>query len=150
MKRNGGRFYSLALGAAIPVWASLAMSGETAFNPLQALSGRWEARDPAANAGAGRTTADCKANAYEYRLTNDGKHVELLLHRNGVTERERYVVLSVESNRVLLFIEGERRRNEYGGPVVWWAVFDGHHRFRWRRDDWPRNNLTALEWRRCW
>jgi hypothetical protein len=145
MRRNGGRLYSLALGAAIPIWASLAMSGETAFNPLQALSGRWEARDP-----GGGSAADCKASWFEYRLSGDGKHVELVLHRNGVTERERYLVLSVEGNRVLLFIEGERRRNEYGGPVVWWAVFDGHNRFRWRRDDWPRNSMTALEWRRCW
>src|SRR5262245_17234865 len=145
MQRNGGRLYSLALGAAIPVWASLATLGETAFNPLKALSGRWETRDP-----GGVGTADCKASWFEYRPSDDGKHVELLFHRNGATEREHYLVLFVERDRVLLFIEGERRRNEFGGPVVWWAVFDGHNRFRWRRDDWPRNSVTALEWRPCW
>jgi hypothetical protein len=145
MRRKGGRLYSLGLGAAVPVWVALAGMGETAFNPLEALSGRWEARDP-----AGRAAGDCSANWWEYRISADGAHVELILHRHGTTERERYRVLHVAADRVLLFIEGERRRNEYGGPVTWWAVFDSRNRFRWRRDDWPDNAVTALEWRRCW
>ncbi len=144
--RKGGRLHSLALGAAIPVWASFATLGETTFNPLHALSGRWEAQDPR----IGRKSAGCQAQWYEYRISADGRHVELSLHRDGKTRRERYQVLHVLNDRVLLFIEGERRLTEYGGPVTWWAVFDGHNRFRLRRDDWPRNTVTAIEWRRCW
>jgi hypothetical protein len=145
MRRYGGRLYSLGLGAALPVWVALAGLGETQFNPLHALSGRWEARPP----GASAAPAECKASWWEYRLSTDRRHVELVLHRDGATERERYRVLHVRGDRVLLFIEGERRRNQYGGPVTWWAVFDGRNRFRWRRDDWPDNTITALEWRRC-
>jgi hypothetical protein len=147
MTRNRGRLYSLGLGAAIPLWAAMATMGEAAFNPLHALSGRWEARGPAA--GLGRA-ADCRANSYEYRISADGRHVELLASRGGKTERERFVVMHVANDRVLLLVEGEPGRTEYGGPIVWWAVFDGHNRFRWHRDDWPRNSMTALEWRRCW
>jgi hypothetical protein len=146
MTRSRGRLHSLALGAAIPLWGALAAMGEAAFNPLHALSGRWEARGPDVDRAAG----DCRANAYEYRISGDGRHVELLLHRGGKTERERFVVMHVENDRVLLFVEGEPGRNEFGGPIVWWAVFDGHNRFRWHRDDWPRNSLSAIEWRRCW
>ncbi|HEY7608482.1 MAG TPA: hypothetical protein VIF14_04550 [Alphaproteobacteria bacterium] len=145
MMRVEGRLHSLALGAAVPLWAALASLGEASFNPLHALSGRWEARDPAA-----RDTADCRANSDEYRISGDGRHVELLLHRGGKTRRERFVVMHVANDRVLLFVEGEPGRNEYGGPIVWWAVFDGRNRFRWHRDDWPRNSLSAIEWRRCW
>jgi hypothetical protein len=145
MTRKGGRLYSLALGAAIPLWAGMANLDERAFNPLHALSGRWGALGP----GAGRAAADCAASWYEYSVSADGAHVELVLHRAGVTQRERYAVLQVEADRVLLFIEGERQRTIYGGPVTWWAVFDGHNRLRWRRDDWPRNTVTAIEWRRC-
>jgi hypothetical protein len=145
MMRKGGRLYSLGLGAAVPIWVALAGMGETAFNPLQALSGRWEARDP----GGARAIADCRASWWEYRISADGRQVELVLHRDGATERERYRVLHVTGDRVLLFIEGENRRNQYGGPVTWWAVFDTRNRFRWRRDDWPDNTMTALEWRRC-
>lgn len=146
MTRNRGRFYSLALGAAIPLWSSMANMGEAAFNPLHALAGRWEVR----NTGTGKAASVCADKGPEYRISSDGKHVELVLKRGGELRRARYTVLHVLKDRVLLFFEGERRRNEYGGPVVWWAVFDGHNRFRWRRDDWPRNNVTAEEWRRCW
>jgi len=145
MTRKGVRLYSLALGAAAPLWLALAGMGERAFNPLHALSGRWEAQGPE----AGRA-AECKASWYEYSISADGRHVELVLHREGQTQRERYSVMQVEADRVLLFIEGERRRTEYGGPVTWWAVFDGRNRLRWQRDDWPSNTVTALEWRRCW
>lgn len=146
MMRRGTCVYSLALGAAVPLWASLAAMDERAFNPLHALSGRWEALGPEAR----RAAAECRADWWEYRISADGRHVELVLTSGGETPRERYAVLHVASDRVLLFIEGERRRTEYGGPVTWWAVFDGHNRLRWRRDDWPRNTVTALEWRRCW
>lgn len=146
MTRRGIRLHSLALGAAIPIWAGMATLGERNFNPLHALAGRWGTLGP----GAGIAAADCRSSWYEYRVSGDGRHVELVLHRFGRTEHERYAVLHVANDRVLLFIEGERRRNEYGGPVTWWAVFDGRNRLRWRRDDWPRNAMTALEWRRCW
>jgi hypothetical protein len=146
MRRKGVRFYSLALGAAIPLWASLATMGERVFNPLHALSGRWGALGPQ----AGEAAADCKASWYEYTISADGRHVELVLTRGGETQRERYAVLHISTDRVLLFIEGERRRTEFGGPVTWWAVFESADRLRWRRDDWPRNTVTALEWRRCW
>lgn len=146
MRRKGVRLYSLALGAAIPLWASLAAMGERVFNPLHALSGRWAALGPQ----AGEAAADCKASWYEYTISADGRHVELVLTRGGEIQRERYAVMHVSTDRVLLFIEGERRRTEFGGPVTWWAVFESADRLRWRRDDWPRNTVTALEWRRCW
>lgn len=123
----------------------MAMLGERTFDPLHALSGRWSVLGP----GAGIAAADCRASWYEYRVSADGRHVELLLHRFGRTERERYTVLQVARDRVLLFIEGERRRTAFGRLVTWWAVFESRNRLRWRRDDWPRNAITALEWRRC-
>lgn len=145
MMRRGMRLHSLALGAAIPLWAGMAMQGERHFDPLHALSGRWGAFGPA----AGPAAADCRASWYEYRVSGDGRRVELVVYRLGRIERERYAVMHVAGDRVLLFAEGERRRTEFGGPVTWWAVFEGRNRFRWRRDDWPRNVITALEWRRC-
>ena len=89
-----------------------------------------------------------------YHSTASTDHDPQSFFRRGKTiahpeSAERYRVLQVSGDRVLLFIEGENRRNEYGGPVTWWAVFDNRNRFRWRRDDWPDNTMTALEWRRC-
>jgi hypothetical protein len=63
--------------------------------------------------------------------------------------KSEYLVLRVELSRVLTFIDGEKRLTDNGDPVIWWAVFDGNNRFRWRRTDWAPTEVTVGTWVKC-
>lgn len=132
------------LAAAASFSVAARPSAEAAFNSLNAMAGRWEVF----NHETGKLTMSCAA-PYEYNIASDRRSFESISTRDGKIQRSRYFVLQVQQNRVLTFIEGEQRLTDKGDPVVWWAIFEGPNRFRWRRYDWPTESRTIVEWRRC-
>lgn len=124
--------------------ATQAASAEPAeVDPLSIFSGDWQVVTPR----TGEVSIPC-AKAQRFAVAADRKTV-VLTHKGTEDPSVRYMVLRSEKNRVLMFIEDENRTTEAGDPVLWWAWFDGPDRFRWRRYDWPAQNATAAEWRRC-
>jgi hypothetical protein len=101
-----------------------------AQDTLANLAGTWEIVSPNGRSGCERGQV--------FTPSPDGRYVDLAEHDGRDTYRVRYIVLQAQESRILMFIETEQRLTPQGDPVVWWAVFDGPDRFRWRRYDWPR------------
>ena len=120
---------------------SASAAAQTPSEALARLAGTWEIVSE-----GGRTGCE---SGQTFLPTADGRYVDLSQPSDDGAFRLRYMVLQVQQNRVLMFIEGEDRLTAQGDPVLWWAVFDGADRFRWRRYDWPATATTDAEWRRC-
>lgn len=111
-------------------------------DPLAAVSGRWQVVD----LRTGEITAGISCeNPHVFEVSTDRRFVDL----DAGGSRTRYIVLHTRENQFLGFIEGEQRVTDSGNPVIWWAVFSGPDRFRWRRYDLASDMLTIGEWRRC-
>jgi len=132
---------TLRILAAVLLFSSASAVAQPQQDALARLAGAWEI--VGANGSSG-----CDAGQ-TFTPTADGRYVALDQHGAEGAYNSRYIVLHVETDRVMMFIEGEQRLTAQGDPVVWWAVFDGPNTFRWRRYDWPRTAMTDAVWRRC-
>jgi hypothetical protein len=120
---------------------ALAPGPSQAQQGIARIAGAWEIVGPSGRSG-------CE-NGQIFTPSADRRYVQLTEGGGADIYQARYIVLQVQSNRILMFIEGEERTTAQGDPVLWWAVFDSPDRFRWRRYDWPVGALTDGEWRRC-
>ena len=110
---------------------------------VSAIVGEWEIVD----GQSGEVKQAC-AKAQIFKASQDGRYIDLT-ERRVDNWSARYLVIHREANRVLMFIENEKRTTEQGDPILWWAYFDGPDQFRWRQYDWEATNATAAVWRRC-
>jgi hypothetical protein len=126
------------------VQAAQAPASEAAgVDPLSVFSGDWQV----VNSETGKVAIDCK-KAQRFAVSPDRRAV-VLTEKGNDEWAARYMVLRSEKNRILMFIEDEKRTTESGDPILWWAYFEGPDRFQWRQYDWARDNRTVAEWRRC-
>ena len=135
---------NLAIGAMLSLTAADAPPAKSAPpDPLAVIAGTWQIIDTE----TGKAAQDC-TKAQTFTVSPDRKAVTLV-EKWADNWTAHYVVLHREAGRVLMYIDGEDRKTDWGDPVLWWAYFDGPDRFRWRRYDWAPDSRTIYEWRRC-
>jgi hypothetical protein len=89
----------------------------------------------------------CKENPHFISFSPDRKtaffRVEKPFEVDGkmVTEYS-YTVLYSEGNTITMFVNGEKRRTNYGDRVVWVLILKDPTTYAWRRTDWPPNSAT--------
>ena len=135
--------YAAAFALLIVQATEIASSETAGVDPLAVFSGDWQI----INTATGETVQDCK-KAQSFDVAPDRK-TEVLTEKWANNWTARYIVVHSETNRVLTFIEGEKRKTDCGDPIQWWAYFEGPDRFRWRRYDSSHDSVRAAEWRRC-
>lgn len=122
---------------------SPSQAAEAGVEPLSVFAGDWKIVDPE----TGKVIQDCQ-KAQSFTVSADRKTV-VLTEKWANNWTATYLVLHSEQDRVLMFIEGEKRRTELGDPILWWALFEGPDKFRWRQYDWAPDTRTNAQWQRC-
>jgi hypothetical protein len=110
---------------------------------LSRIAGDWQIVD----GNTGNVVEDC-GHAQRFAVSQDRTHV-LLTELDAANWSANYLVIRIEPDRMLMYIEKEDRLTEQGDPVLWWADFTGPNTFRWRRYDWKSHVATVAEWHRC-
>jgi hypothetical protein len=94
------------------------------------LEGRWQWE------GAG-----CDS-AYTMHATHGGKYIEMTYTDGGQRDTSVYRVLAHGPQVVRGQIEGEKRMDDEGNPVVWDFVQLSQGEFCWHRADWGNDSCT--------
>ena len=129
---------------ALALWlAAPATDAPARPDAVTRLPGEWSV-----TGADGKTTMPC-GKGQRFKLSADGRHIELIESTAPAGWMARYLIIRREPFRVLMMIEDEERLTEQGDPVLWWAHFDGQDSFRWRRYDWDATSATAARWQRC-
>jgi hypothetical protein len=81
-------------------------------------------------------------SAYTMQATHDGKYIEMTYTYGGQRDTSVYRVLAHGPQVVRGQIEGEKRMDDEGNPVVWDFVQLSQGEFCWHRADWGNDSCT--------